>query len=266
MRKREISVIGMLLVSMSGYSAVIYTEDFSGYAIGAQPTNMTAKLGALIVNGSGTTGSGNAVQLTDSSASSAAYMERNFAASEAGEYGAVSISFDLYNNQLASSAQNITFGIGSYSNNATYTMNANPTRYFNLEFSSATNTLTFRASTNVNLGTTSYNLGSANHIEVFVNDSETDGVGYIGGTLGTNSFAVYVNSSLVLVKGLGTNSACVVGESDGLGRFGFYSGSTGIDQFTIDNIVVNNLIPEPASIGLLLIGGVTVLFLRRRNR
>lgn len=266
MKKRVLVVVGLLLVSVSGYSA-LYTENFSGYAIGASPANMTARSNALIVAGSGTTGSGNAVQLTDNSAvSTAAYVESNFAANEAGEYGAVSVSFDIYNNQLASSAGNLTFGIGSYSNNATYSMNANATRYFNLEFASATGTLTLRAN-GANLGSATYNLGSSNHIEVFVNDSETAGVGYIGGTLGTNSFAVYVNNSLVGVgvKGLGA-SALSVGESDGLGRFGFYSASTSINQFTIDNIVVNNLIPEPASVGLLLIGCVTVLFWRRRNR
>jgi len=265
MKKRELMVVGLLLASMSGYSA-LYTENFSSYGIGVQPTNTTAKLNVLIINGSGTTGSGNAAQLTDNSASTAAYLESNFAANEAGEYGAVSISFDIYNNQLASSAGNMTFGIGSYSNNATYTMNANATRYFNLEFASAAGTFVLRAN-GANLGSATYNLGASNHIEVFVNDSETAGVGYIGGTLGTNSFAVYVNNSLVGVgvKGLGA-SALSAGESDGLGRFGFYSASTSINQFTVDNIVVNNLIPEPASIGLLLIGGVTVLFLRRRNR
>ena len=263
-----LTVAGLCMVSMAAHAS-IYSEDFSGYTTGEVPT-VTSEINALVVDGSGTIGSGNAVQLTDPGTSGGladkvVWLEQNFATSDAGEYGAVSLSFDIYNNQIAGSSSVMIFGIGSYSDSTSYTMNATAARYFNLEFSSTAGSITVRDGTGSNLGSASYNLGASNHIEVFINDSETESVSYFDGTLAANTFAVYVNGSLFEVNALG-DSVLSSGESDGMGRFGFYSGTSPVDQFTIDNIIVTNLVPEPASFGLVFLGGFAVLIARKLQK
>jgi hypothetical protein len=112
-------------------------------------------------------------------------------------------------------------------------------------------------------------------VEMFVNDQDAASVKYWqNGTeysLAANSHIVYIDNVgyaaqllnlLVDIPGGGT----VATTEWNLGRLGFStSGGVAGDDFEIDNIQVTDLIPEPATTGMLLLGAVTVLAIRRRR-
>ena len=52
---------------------------------------------------------------------------------------------------------------------------------------------------------------------------------------------------------------------DNLGKFGFNSGSSDVGlDFVIDDIVISNIIPEPAAIGMVALVSAAFVFIRRR--
>jgi hypothetical protein len=50
-----------------------------------------------------------------------------------------------------------------------------------------------------------------------------------------------------------------------LGRVGFYTSSTVVAEFQLDNLYVENVIPEPATLSLVAVFGGALLIIRRRR-
>lgn len=254
--------------------AALVSQDFTADTIG-NPASGTAVINAAIVDGTSTIGSGNAVQLTDpgiagSAAEKTSYLEYNFVADAGSSLGAVSFSFDIYNNQLSGSTSSFIVGVGAFNSSNLSTLNSSATRAFNLEFRTTDNFLRVRGATNLD-GTYSYS--GTTHVTVYMNDSETSSITYqdpnnVTQSLASNSGAIYLNN--VLLGTVGFAAAYLDGVDAGLGRLGFYSGSSVISQFTLDNIVVTDLnataIPEPSAFAAILGLGALGLVAARRRR
>ena len=258
--------LALALTGTGTVSAQSFSEDFSGFSISDTPT-ATAVQGVTVIDGSGTIGDGNAAQVLDTSASSgdASYLEYNFATNEASEFGAVVYSFDIYNNKVSGSASSFIVGIGSYADSSGGELNASADRTFNLEFRTTDDFIRVRGATNAD-GT--YNYANGSNVVVYVNDNDTNSIGYtdpdsLAQTLAANSGAIYIDGSLVGTVGFSTS---FTDEGDaGLGRIGFYSGSSVISDFTIDNITVS-AIPEPSSFAAIMGVGILSMVLVRRRK
>ena len=231
------------------------SEDYSSYSIGETPT-ATAVNKATVIDGSGTTGSGNAIRLVDTITSGSgtdrsSAIEYNFAPEEASEFSSIKFSFDIYNNKVADSTSSFIMGVGGYDADTGVVLSASADRVFNLEFRTTDDFIRVRGSNNAD-GT--YNYAGGSHIDVYVNDHDTDSISYTDPssqvqTLAANSGVIYIDNVLIGTVGF---AATFTDEGDaGLGRIGFYSGSSVISDFTIDNLTVS-AIPEPGTFGLLL--------------
>lgn len=269
-----LSLLGCGLTASSVSGAVLFSDDFSGYFVDDLPT-ATTSLNATVQDGSGTIGDGQLLRFVDAGTTGAtadkvSYYENNFAGSDASEFGSLGIEFDIFNDQIANSASSFIFGVGSYDSSASPLLNSNSSRHFNLEFSSTAGSATVRVDGS-NLGSASYNLGASNHIAIFINDSESSSVTYTrpdtlaSDSLGANSFVLFVNDTLFEVNSLGTLAA---GDDTTLGRLGFYSGTSVVSGFSIDNLTVSDLsaVPEPSTMALFVGFGVLGFGWARRRR
>jgi len=266
-----------MLTINAASAGIIFSDDFSGYTIGNNPT-ATAQINATVVDGSGSIGSGNALSILDPGTSGSleekvSFYEMNLSSSTATEYQALSIQFDLYNNQIGGSTSGaFIFGTGRYDASDSYTMNSNATRHFNLEFNPTTTDVKIRTG-GTSPGTDAYIIDAPNAIAVFINDHDTNTVSYTRPdnaatqTLSANSFALFINNEFFAENTILT--AFSVGEDSGLGRIGFYSGTSNINQFTIDNILINDLtaaVPEPSTYAIFVGLGIMGFLVQRRNK
>jgi hypothetical protein len=106
--------------------------------------------------------------------------------------------------------------------------------------------------------------GSSNTISIFVNDTDS-AIIYAGGTLAANTADYWLNGSLAYAGATFGATVNALNTTNGLGRVAIFDASTRTDlDYMFDNISVQ-AIPEPATMGMLLLGAVTVLAVRRRR-
>ena len=237
-----------LTANYTDSASVYINETFEGGTLGAVlATNQTT-----VVSGSGLIGPDKVADLNDSSTNSsigAGYLEYNAGASAP---GAMYISFDLLNiNPLGgTTASNpITFSVGLWTNAAGAKLNANAVRAFGIEVShdgTASNLKLRRNSTAIY--TNSYNPAALLSFKIWVNDNDTNTLSYTrpdtgaSATLGADSFVVYLNNALLGVTAAGyTNHYTVSAGNAVLGRLGFYTATTTISDFQMDNLYVVGL-------------------------
>jgi hypothetical protein len=107
-------------------------------------------------------------------------------------------------------------------------------------------------------------LNSINTVSMYVNDTASDII-YAGGTRTNlaNTVDYYFNGSLAYAGAAFGTGASGLGTTNGMGRVVFFDSTSRTDlDYLFDNITVE-AIPEPATIGMLLFGAVTLLAVRR---
>lgn len=272
-----------LILSLAGlsfacnaHSQVLFSENFESQTPGNQPTGTavrptsnSADLFAEVVtgaaNGAGG-GVGNGVQLFDNNNNSAFAFENNFVADAPSQVSAIRLSFDFAWEQDLATSNYARGGIGAYSPDTSAVLNQGTNLFLEFRF---TGDGEFYASGSGSNNTGSLNLGQAYHLDIFVNDFDSQSIDYDvpgGGTasLAANTFAAYLDGSLFLEDGL--ENAALTGDAN-LGRMGVVSfgGFTGISH-TYDNFEVVNVIPEPSTYAMLagaLILGASLIKRRR---
>jgi hypothetical protein len=220
-------------------------------------------------------GSGPAVRIYDTSTNAGTGLHYNFVASEAQQVNAVGVKFQYTQRATLPAGNTGAFSIqvGSYN-----TFAGTSNKISELQVRNDGRVL-FAANGNpgqiIAAGSPLFVAGTVHTVEMFVNDQDAAAVKYWqNGTeysLAANSHIVYIDNVgyaaqslnlLVDIPGGGT----VATTEWNLGRLGFStSGGVAGDDFEIDNIQVTDLIPEPATTGMLLLGAVTVLAIRRRR-
>lgn len=281
------------LLALLGFSALLplaraqtvyINETFESETLGNAPSDSAQYRTSLttIVAGNATIGTGGQVaELNDNSASGASQLEYNVGGSA---LGSLYVQFDLLNNApsgTGSGTQPMIFGIGNWSTSTSALLGATTNRGFGVEFSGVGDSATLKirvAGTAVYTGT--YTMTALQTVKIFINDNDTNTLNYLlpgtstVATLAANSAVVFINDSLFstetsagFVMSTTTGSGNTTGDAT-LGRLGFNTSSTTINDFLIDNLYVSSFsaVPEPSSFAAL--AGVAILgfALWRRRR
>jgi hypothetical protein len=257
-------LIAMLLAAGAGYSDVVWSNNFESDTVGANPTGtmslsptaITADTYIKVIN-NGPLGSDNSLAINNQSGASM-YTEINTGSSV---QSALQISFLFAQMNYSNVSRYLTLSAGKYSTAARTVTSSSTARHSELRFNSRSSFGGFFNA--VTTPTQTITPGTAYAADWFLNDYETsityrkNNVDY---TLGANSVALWLNGSLIAS---GSLDAEAVGTEGNLGRIGFTTSGAGPD-FVFDDFVVTS-IPEPAAVGLFMIGVVTVFVARRRR-
>ncbi|MGE4489374.1 MAG: hypothetical protein AB7E95_07520, partial [Kiritimatiellales bacterium] len=219
-------------------AAVLYQDDFEG-GINGFVRNISLQ------DGAGRTGSGKALYLEDTT-DDATYLEFNFGDRN---YGAVHLSYDIYNENggLSGLEENMVVGIGPYNASEGVVLNATDARSCDVWFYTGDGTRTQHDVKFKGAGTdvkTKYTAQTLYSVDLFANDSDSETISYnrpdgLSGTLAPNTSALFINNSFV---GENTLRSAVATGNETLGRAIFYSGSSYVSsQFYIDNLLVETL-------------------------
>lgn len=233
---------------------LVSSSSPSGIKATGQITNAA---GTSIIGGT----NGKVAWFNDSSTSASGQLEFN--AGAAGQ-SYLAASFELYNNATPSSTGSMPLAVGLAAwNSANSTVGGSSVkRIAALEFnqfgSLTAPALSIKGATTNNM---TYNLSNKQTIHLFANDHETNTINYVGPdgnvrTLSTNSFALFLNGSLVGMYGLNpvataNDTNVVLTGSTNLGRLCFNTTSGNTGNWLIDNVVVSDMptdvaIPAPA--------------------
>lgn len=261
------------------YAEIFTNETFdNGDVIGTTPSDPSQQGvtgGVLTAAGNATIGPDNVAELTDFSATDTQYLE--YTAGTSGQSN-LYLSFDVFNPNPsptagASGTDQMTFSVGPWSDAGGTQLNSNSKRSFLIDiyYQGTRNNLKVRNDVGT-LNTVDYDTTELQSFQIYVNDDDSDAITYLRPddstvqTLSANSFAVWVNQTLVSTTASGDlMSTSGTGDTTGnavVGRFGFITTSTTQANFLIDNVYSSDIVPEPASFGLLGFGAT--LLLRRR--
>ncbi len=270
MKKMTWIMMAVLLVAGAGYSALL-TVDFETNTVSSVPLGYTAirpspMTATQYINTVSSTllGGSQAIKYLDqSSSSSAGGIEYNFVPS--GGQGAVKFRFSFSPQSISGTSSNyISIGIGGYSVSNSLMLGSSANMYAEMR---VTGDGTVRVYSNgVNVAISSAALNSSNTFTMIVNDTDAavSYSGYSDNSVAANTVDYYLNGTrLFNDAALAVISA---GTTNGLGRIGFVNGSTRIGlDYLIDNISVE-VIPEPATIGMLGLGALITILVRRMRR
>jgi hypothetical protein len=261
----KLILTGALFVSVSGYSAVLLSEDYeTGQIVGEQPVGATSvrpsvntnEVYTKIVTGTtNTMGSGNAVEIKDEDAGEVTNLEYNFVDSAASQISAVRIDFSVAPLSAAGAGDDyIAVSVGEY--NTSRTFGASAARLSDLRLYND-GTIDFRTSQTYPYSGNNVLNTTSNRVTIFVNDYDTQSIDYIGldsntYTLPTNAIAYWLNGSLVTMNGseeytwldLGdaTAGGTVATSEDNLGKFGFNTGTSDVNlNYLIDDIEISTI-------------------------
>lgn len=241
----------------SYYPTVDLYESFESYSIGAaiplvtsnSSTTSGIKASGLVTNSAGNSiigGTNGKVAWFNDTSTSSGQLEFNAGASGQSYLAA---SFELYNNATPNSSgtqplnislaawntTNITAGGSDSRRIATLTFN---------QFGSLTNPAYSIKGSTTNSFT--YALTNKQTVHLFANDHDINTINYVGTdgsyrTLGTNSFAVFMNSVFVGMYGLNLAATAIDGTTvltgnNNLGRLCFNTTSANTGNWLIDNV------------------------------
>ena len=264
-------ILSLTLLTPVARAVTYINETFEDDTIGLAPSDPAQKLVSqvTVAAGTGVIGTDNVAHFNDINAGVAGNLEYNVGATNT--VGSLYIQFDLLNNaagDTGSAVNPIIFGVGPWSDSTSIKLGANANRAFGIEFyqTGATQTLKIRSNSTA-LVTATYDMLALQTVKIWVNDNDSLTLDYIRpddsttATLSANSFAIWVNDTLVgteTASGLGMNvvgAGSTVGNTT-LGRLGFDSTTSALVDFSIDNLLVTDVaaIPEPSTVGLLLCG------------
>jgi hypothetical protein len=237
----------------------IFAEEFEGIAIGSSPTGIVRSV--TVADGTGKTGASHALRLLDVATNDGAYVEYNLSSSGK-EYGALHISFDIYNNNAAlmGSDKATLFGIGRYDASMSSKLGSSAVRLCDLSFYSGDGTLTqheLRVSGGAPPATGSYTANTLYRIDIYLNDSNAANQNYVRpdtsvqDVLAPNTIVVFANQTFI---GSNVMNPLMDGGDASIGRIGFYSSTTYLTDFYIDNLVVETL-PLTTKLRLVILNG-----------
>ena len=292
MKKIQIILMAVLLAAGAGYSALL-SVNFESDTVGSQPIASAVRplinsndlvLGsAVVVVTNSAIGSGKAARYVDNSGAGTGF-EYNFVSGSNTQENAVGVKFTYSQRSTVAVGNSLNIAVGEYSSGTDATLNSAKARFggINIRDNGAVQSVFNNNAVNLAVPGGAFATGTVHTVELFYNDQNAASINYLqNGTnysLAANSYAIYIDNtsygsgSMYLnapVDGADTNIvgyASVANTEWNLGRFGI-STSTGTTGFDVDfdNIVVTALIPEPATMGMLLLGAVTVLAIRRRK-
>ncbi len=283
MKKMQIILMAVLLAAGAGYSA-LFTMDFEGQTVGTNPAapavvrpvnSLRTVDNQVTVVSTTTMGTGQGVRLLDNGAVGS-QLEYNFVAASNAQVSAISYTFSYAQTAMANTNGAVTVSIGKYNTDtAGTTLNSTARNVFRMDLKG--DGWVAIASNNSAKAIGQYAQSTAHTVAIYANDYDTQQVKYT--ILGTdytvngNSADVWIDGALVgqgmsFYLGMTNDLGGVLNvgnTTNNLGRIGFVSSSSAIgSDFQLDNLVVNE-IPEPATMGMLLLGAVTVLAVRRRR-
>ena len=271
MKKMLVTLMAVLMAAGAGYSALLLSSGFETDTVGATPASLAVNGGASYtpnnaawtavnsfktVNSSvNTAGTGNGVQFVDTSAVA---TKADFALSAAASAVKVSFAFS----PVAVSGTGANYMNVALTAGTAFSSGTGANRYNELRLRDD-GSIRFDFTTGSVVKTNT--VGQSSTITMFVNDGSSaitylalDGSGYK--TLAADSVAywmdnVFVNSGVLLAASAGT--------TNGLAALGFSSTTTrtGIN-YVFDNITVES-IPEPATIGMVMLGALAIFGIRR---
>jgi hypothetical protein len=257
-------------------------ETFETDTIGLAPANPSPKAVAQVLTAAGTglIGTDNVVRFNDTSTTIAGYLEYNVGPSA---LGGMYVQFDLLNNApvtSGSAANPLIFSVGNWNSGTALVLNSASKRSFAVEFNQtgASSTLKLKSDPTTYLSTT-YNMALLQTVKIWVNDNDASTLSYTRpdnssvGSLGANSFVVWINDSLVgaeMVSGYTMSNVGAGGNASGdatLGRVGFNTTTTVAADFLIDNLSVAEPapVPEPSACVLMGFAGWVLVWARRRQ-
>ena len=261
--------------------AELFTEDFEGQTVGGQPTGTavrpttnSATVSATVVGeAANDAGTGNGLNLLDNDGAANNGFENNFVADTASQVSDVHISFDVARNAAlsASTSDELTFAVGAYEDTSSLRLNSSSRRYLEVRFQPDGEFRVDGGNGNTSRDAGELAVGESNTVDLYVNDNDADSLNYLTpngdtATLAANSFAVYLNGTLVNADDANQlESGALTGDTT-LGRAGFFTtnSDTGLD-YDVDNLLIERVaVPEPGSMGLLAAGGL-LMFRRRKD-
>jgi hypothetical protein len=287
MKKLYAIIMIVLLATVSVQAAVLLDEDFeTGQTVGTDPvgavsvrpstptTNIYTK---VVDSGVNTAGTGNGVEIKDNDAIDVTNLEYNFVDSAASQLSAVRVDFSFSALTTSGAGDDyIAVALGAYGD--ARSLGASAARYTDMRLYND-GTVDFRTATGATYDANNAINAGVNTISIFVNDYDSQSITYTGldssdYTLAANSIAYWLNGSLVIMRygeeyidmdnGDETAGGTVGTTENNLGKFGFNTGTSDVNlNYVIDDIVISEIVPEPATIGMLLLGSLTLFGARR---
>ena len=263
MKKFQIISMAVLLTASAGYSALLLDVNFEGQTAGSQPTGAAyirptanSSTQAVQVVNSTLLGGNQAVQVLDKAVNTgtATALQYNFASN-----GAVVASFSFSPSYTAGSSANFyEIGLGQQ-----ITLSSSTNIFCSVRLR-ADGSIGFVSAGNVINTRTNLAAGSSNTVSMVANDTASDIV-YLGTTVAANTVNYYFNGSLVQSGSAFGTYVGTLGTTNGFGRFAIFDSTARVDlDYLVDNISVQ-AIPEPAAIGMLGLGALIILAVRRRR-
>lgn len=265
MKKIQIILITALLAVTAGYSDVVWSNNFEQDTVGANPTgtteldptDITADTYIKVVN-TGPLGSDNSLAINNQSGVG---MSAEFNTGSSVQ-SALQISFSFAQANYVNISKYLVLSVGQYGG-AKVLSNNSTSRHSELRFNSRSS---FGGYFNaVTTPTQAITPGTAYDVDWFLNDRETQ----ISYTMNDTSYDLAANSVALWLDGVlitsGSLDSQTVGTEGNLGRIGFHTSGEGPD-FLFDDFIVQTIVPEPATMGLLLIGMTAVMSVRRYGR
>lgn len=243
--------------------AVYLNETFEDYDVGSKPGGPMLRRTEMVtvVDGGGKVGSGKVAHYKDDSDKTGGVLEYNVGM---GGLGSFYIEYDLLNNKPATGDSDpIIFSLGLWNPSKGKLLSANAKRAFAVEFYQAESyhSLGLRVGSSTKAKGT-YSVSEPQNVKIWVNDHDRNTLSYVRPDNGTevklnpDSFVVWVNNSLVGKEPeFGIPMQKTVSKGDkALGRVGFNTTTSGMADFLIDNLHVENPTGEssPVAAGTVL--------------
>ena len=263
MKKVKITLAAVLLAAGAGYSALLLDVNFESGTNGFAPAadyvrplaNSTTQ--AIQVVNSTLLGGSKAVQFLDRAVNTAtsSSLQYNFASN-----GAVVLSFSFSPSYVGGTSANyLDFGLGQQA-----TISAAGNLFCTARFR-ADGKVGFVSGGSSVATSAALAAGSSNTISIFVNDTDS-AIIYAGGTLAANTADYWLNGSLAYAGASFGTTVSALGTTNGMGRVAIFDATTRTDlDYMFDNITVA-AIPEPATIGMVMLGALALFGIRRYQR
>ena len=278
-----ITLMAALMAAGAGYSALL-TVDFEngspGFApVGAstvKPTSTTTTNEVAVV-ASSAAGTGKGARFFDNRNDSGCALEYNFVANTASQLSAIKFSFDFAPRADTATSSNGTMNVsvGAWGADGSSGLNSAVSRATEIRLDSNGRLRVLWNGVAKTVST--YANGTRVSFDMYLNDYDSQSVNYTVGsttyTLPANSVAYWVNGAMVLngtaeygslnLTNILTAGTAISTSENNLGRIGFTSSGTNVGlDFSLDNISVT-AIPEPATIGMVMLGALAIFGVRR---